>query len=29
MDEFFQGTEGLDSVFMKLAEKWDTLDVKT
>ena len=29
MDEFFAGTEGLDSIFMKLAEKWDTLDVKT
>jgi hypothetical protein len=29
MDEFFAGTEGLDSIFLKLAEKWDTLDVKT
>jgi TP901 family phage tail tape measure protein len=29
MDEFFEGTEGLDSIFLKLAEKWDTLDVKT
>ena len=29
MDKFFAGTEGLDSIFLKLAEKWDTLDVKT
>jgi TP901 family phage tail tape measure protein len=29
MNEFFNGTEGLDSIFLKLAEKWDTLDVKT
>ena len=29
MNEFFAGTEGLDSIFLKLAEKWDTLDVKT
>jgi TP901 family phage tail tape measure protein len=29
MTGFFQGTEGLDSVLMKLAEKWDTLDFTT
>ena len=29
MDEFFAGQEGLDEIFLKLAEKWDTLDVKT
>jgi hypothetical protein len=29
MDDFFEGTEGLDSIFLKLAEKWDTLDFKT
>ena len=29
MDGFFQGTEGLDSVLLKLAEKWDTLDFQT
>lgn len=29
MDEFFAGTEGLDSVLLKLAEKWDTLDFET
>ena len=29
MDGFFAGTEGLDSVLMKLAEKWDTLDFTT
>ena len=29
MDDFFAGTEGLDSVFLKLSEKWDTLDVTT
>ena len=29
MDEFFAGTEGLDSVLMKLASKWETLDFET
>ena len=29
MDEFFQGTEGLDSILLKLAEKWNTLDFET
>jgi hypothetical protein len=29
MDEFFAGTEGLDSVLLKLAEKWDDLDFTT
>lgn len=29
MDAFFAGTEGLDSVLMRLAEKWDTLDFTT
>ena len=29
MTEFLEGTEGLDQVFLKLAEKWDTLDVLT
>lgn len=29
MDEFFAGTEGLDSVLLKLAEKWGTLDFET
>lgn len=29
MDNFFEGTEGLDSVLLRLAEKWDTLDFKT
>ena len=29
MDGFFAGTEGLDSVLLKLAEKWDTLDFET
>ena len=29
MDEFFAGTEGLDSVLLKLAEKWETLDFET
>ena len=29
MDEFFAGTEGLDSVLMKLASKWGTLDFET
>jgi hypothetical protein len=29
MKDFFAGTEGLDSVLMRLAEKWDTLDFAT
>jgi TP901 family phage tail tape measure protein len=29
MDNFFAGTEGLDSVLLKLAEKWGTLDFET
>lgn len=29
MDEFFKGNEGLDSVLLKLAEKWKTLDFET
>ena len=29
MDAFFAGTEGLDSVLLRLAEKWDTLDFET
>ena len=29
MDAFFAGTEGLDQVLMRLAEKWDTLDFTT
>ena len=29
MNDFFAGTEGLDSVLMELAEKWDTLDFTT
>ena len=29
MEGFFNGTEGLDSILMKLAEKWDTLDFTT
>jgi hypothetical protein len=29
MDNFFAGTEGLDSVLLKLAEKWDSLDFET
>ena len=29
MTEFFKGNEGLDSIFMQLAEKWDTLDTLT
>ena len=29
MSDFFAGTEGLDSVLLKLAEKWDTLDFST
>ena len=29
MDGFFAGTEGLDSILLKLSEKWDTLDFET
>ena len=29
MDGFFAGTEGLDDVLLRLAEKWDTLDFTT
>jgi hypothetical protein len=29
MEGFFNGTEGLDSVLLKLASKWDTLDFQT
>ena len=29
MTGFFEGTEGLDSVLLKLAEKWKTLDFET
>jgi hypothetical protein len=29
MTGFFEGTEGLDSVLLKLAEKWGGLDVQT
>lgn len=29
MEGFFAGTEGLDSILMKLAEKWGTLDFET
>jgi TP901 family phage tail tape measure protein len=29
MDEFFAGTEGLDSILLKLAEKWNDLDFET
>jgi hypothetical protein len=29
MEGFFSGTEGLDSVLLKLAEKWGTLDFET
>lgn len=29
MDDFFAGTEGLDSVLLKLAEKWGSLDFET
>lgn len=29
MNDFFAGKEGLDSIFLKLSEKWDTLDFKT
>jgi hypothetical protein len=29
MDNFFAGAEGLDSILLKLAEKWNTLDFET
>jgi hypothetical protein len=29
MEGFFSGEEGLDSVLLKLAEKWGTLDFET
>ena len=29
MEGFFQGTEGLDSILLKLSEKWGTLDFET
>ena len=29
MDDFFNGTEGLDSILLRLASKWDTLDFQT
>jgi TP901 family phage tail tape measure protein len=29
MKDFFAGTEGLDSVLLKLAKKWETLDFET
>jgi hypothetical protein len=29
MEGFFNGTEGLDSILLKLAEKWGTLDFET
>ena len=29
MDAFFAGTEGLDDVLLRLAEKWSTLDFET
>ena len=29
MDDFFAGTEGLDSILLKLAEKWKDLDFET
>ena len=29
MDNFFAGTEGLDSILLKLAEKWGSLDFET
>lgn len=29
MTEFFRGEEGLDDVLLRLAEKWDTLDLAT
>jgi hypothetical protein len=29
MEGFFNGTEGLDSILLKLSEKWGTLDFET
>jgi hypothetical protein len=29
MESFFAGTEGLDSILLKLAEKWGSLDTET
>jgi hypothetical protein len=29
MEGFFAGTEGLDSILLKLAEKWEGLDFET
>jgi hypothetical protein len=29
MEGFFAGTEGLDSVLLKLSEKWSSLDFET
>lgn len=29
LNGFMAGTEGLDSVFFRLAQKWDTLDLST
>jgi hypothetical protein len=29
MDAYFAGTEGLDKVLMRLAEKWGALDFET
>jgi hypothetical protein len=29
MEGFFAGTEGLDSILLKLAEKWKDLDFET
>jgi hypothetical protein len=29
MEGFFAGTEGLDSILLRLAEKWGTLDFET
>jgi hypothetical protein len=29
MDDFFAGAEGLDSILLKLAGKWNTLDFET
>ena len=26
---FLQGTEGIDDIFLKLASKWDSLDIAT
>jgi hypothetical protein len=29
MNSFFAGTEGLDSILLRLAEKWGSLDTET